>query len=100
LEILIRTPPPVTPAAKPSAAPDTVWAVALTANAATAAEAAENFMLSKDDKATRARGLVCMQKTEAGLSSNTWFYKSSRQHGESLYSIVMHGAILSTENIR
>lgn len=57
-------PPPVTPAAKPSAVPDTVWAAALTANAATAAEEAENFMLSKDNTATRAKGIMWMQKIQ------------------------------------
>lgn len=85
METVIRTPPPVTPAAKPSAVPDTVWAAALTANAAAAAAEAVNFMLSKDDIATRAKGMGWIQRTKAELSSNIWSYKSSRQRCESMY---------------
>jgi hypothetical protein len=39
--------------------PDTVWAAALTAKAATAAEEVMNFMLLGNDTATRAKRCEC-----------------------------------------
>jgi hypothetical protein len=52
------TPPPVTPDAKPSAAPETVCAAALATSAATAAEEAENFILLKWKIAAGARKVM------------------------------------------
>lgn len=65
----ILTPPPVTPAANPSAVPETVCATALAAKAATAAEEEESFILLKTSAYAGAKGTMEIQVATSSSGS-------------------------------
>lgn len=72
----------------------------MTANAATAAEEVENFILSKKRYSYQSKGNGVNAEDRIEMDSNTYSYMSAKQCIKSLYSAATHGTILSLVNIR